>query len=201
MEGGDADSAADDGGQGGGIAARDPDKRDSDAADEHADGHEPGAVHPVRRMAEERLDDRGADGEREEERRRGGVGEAAVANQVGQERGDGALAEIAREVAGGDRRERAPVGPDGGRERVDVRGHARHGTERGAVNRTSIHQPPAPRPHPKHASMPAMKFESFSRFSSSSAAAVSAAVAAPAAHTAGNVTATRPTAASSPHTR
>jgi hypothetical protein len=49
--------------------------------------------------------------------------------------------------------------------------------------------------------MPVMKFEGFSRFSSSSAAAVSADVAAPAAHTAGNATATRPTAASSPHTR
>ena len=78
---------------------------------------------------------------------------------------------------------------------------AAHGTERGAVNLTSTHQPSALRPHPIHASMPAMKFESVSPFSSSSAAAVSAAVAAPAAHTAGNASATRPTAASSPHTR
>ena len=77
----------------------------------------------------------------------------------------------------------------------------RHGTERGAVNRTCIHQPAAPCATRNRAKMPGMKFESFSRFSSSSAAAVSAAVAAPAATTAGNASATRPTAASTQHTR
>jgi hypothetical protein len=49
--------------------------------------------------------------------------------------------------------------------------------------------------------MRGMKFEGTSRFSSSAAASVSAAVAAPAAPTAGNVSATRPSAASSPHTQ
>ena len=97
--------------------------------------------------------------------------------------------------------ERAPVSADGRGEGVGIRRHGGHGTERGAVNRTCIHQPAAPRATRNRAKMPGMKFESFSRFSSSSAAAVSAAVAAPAATTAGNASATRPTAASTQHTR
>jgi hypothetical protein len=38
-----------------------------------------------------------------------GVGEPAVRDQKREERGNGALAEVARHVPGGDRRERAPV--------------------------------------------------------------------------------------------
>ena len=98
--------------------------------------------------------------------------------------------------------ERAPVGPDGRREGVGIRRHVRATVPNG-VRLTA--PPLTSRPHCDATriarSMPAMKFESFSRFSSSSAAAVSAAVAAPAATTAGNASATRPTAASTPHTR
>ena len=202
MEGRHADAADDDGGQRRGIGAGDPGERDPDAADEHAGGHEPGALHPVRGMAEERLDDRRADGERQQERRRAGVGEPAVADQ---ERAGAPAPRPGRDRSTCARRRsrRARAGRPG--RRPGGRGHP-WPCRATVPNGVRLTAPPlTSRPHcdrnPIHASMPAMKFESFSRFSSSSAAAVSAAVAAPAAHTAGNASATRPTAASSPHTR
>ena len=123
MEGRDTDASDDDGAERRGIAAGDPDEGDADAADEHARGHEPGALHSIRGVAEQRLDDRRADGQREQERRRAGVGEPAVRDQKRQERGNGALAEVARHVPGGDRRERAPVSADGRGECVGIGRH------------------------------------------------------------------------------
>ena len=74
--------------------AGDPDRRER-----HADRHQPRERQPVRDRAEQRLDDRGADRDHQQQRAGGAVGVAALGDQERDQRGNGALTQIRRGVA------------------------------------------------------------------------------------------------------
>ena len=109
MEGRDAHAADEDGQHEQRIAGGQPGKRHARAAHRHSRGHQPGPRAPVGVVAEQRLDDGGADRAREDQRGRRGVRQPTLANQEGEQGGHDPLRGVSQEVAAREHRQSAPV--------------------------------------------------------------------------------------------
>ena len=111
MEGRDAEAAERHRGRGGRIARRDADERDAQPGEQDAERHQPRQRQAIGAQAEERLDGRRPDARDEDERAGGTVGDAALVDEEGQQRGDRALGHVGARMPGGEDRQPAAVEP------------------------------------------------------------------------------------------
>ena len=109
MEGGDAEPAREDEHENERIQGCDRGETDADGGEDRAAGNQPQRSTPVRPEAEERLNERGGHGRREEEHRRERVVEVEAVGEERDQRRHAAGREVDGEVTAGERGHRAPV--------------------------------------------------------------------------------------------
>ena len=107
----DAEAAERHRGGGGRVARRDAHERDPQAGEQDAERHQPRQRQAIGAQAEERLDGRRPDARDEDERAGGAVGDPALVDEEGQQRGDRALGHVGAGMPGGEDREAAAVEP------------------------------------------------------------------------------------------
>jgi hypothetical protein len=115
VEGSDAETAQRDRGRGRRIARGDADERDAQPGEQDPERHQPWQREAIGAEPEERLDGRRADARDQDQRAGGAVGDAALVDEEGQQRGERPLSHVGARVPGGQDREPAAVEPGGHR--------------------------------------------------------------------------------------